>query len=93
MMSHPAFQSDKARIASIPFYKVGAVCYGLWGFWHFRVVASLFEFAATQIMKVFSRCVFIKAHFIFSGLQWVLLHSLFCSTGATAAWASGLISL
>ncbi|MEM9768984.1 MAG: hypothetical protein AAF892_14035 [Cyanobacteria bacterium P01_D01_bin.71] len=33
----------------MPFHKVGAVFYGLWGFWHFRVVALMFEFATTQM--------------------------------------------
>lgn len=32
-----------------PFHKAGAILYGLWGFWHFRVVALMFEFAATQM--------------------------------------------
>ncbi|MEL7223951.1 MAG: hypothetical protein AAF810_14035 [Cyanobacteria bacterium P01_D01_bin.36] len=35
--------------ANIPLYKIGAVFYGLWGFWHFRIVAKIFEFAATQM--------------------------------------------
>lgn len=48
-MNHPTFQSENAKTTRISFYKIGAVFYGLWGFWHFRVVARMFQFAATQM--------------------------------------------
>ncbi|MGF1514070.1 MAG: hypothetical protein ACFB5Z_10300 [Elainellaceae cyanobacterium] len=31
--------------STLPFHKLGALCYGLWGFWHFRVVARMFNAA------------------------------------------------
>jgi len=36
------------KVASLPLHKIGAVLYGLWGFWHFQVVARMFD-AATQM--------------------------------------------
>lgn len=48
-MSFPTLQSKRAKISSIPFHKVGAVFYGLWGLWHFHVVALMFEFATNQM--------------------------------------------
>lgn len=38
--------------AAIPFHKLGAVFYGLWGLWHIRVVARMFEFASTEMEGV-----------------------------------------
>jgi len=48
-MNDSIFQSRKTQIANLAFHKLGAIFYGLWGFWHFQVVASMFEFAGTQI--------------------------------------------
>ncbi len=49
-MSKPTDMTVQQRKADgLPFHKIGAVFYGLWGFWHFRVVAQMFEFASTQI--------------------------------------------
>ena len=42
-------QLEERKASHLPFHKIGAVCYGLWGFWHFNVVAKMFEFAATQM--------------------------------------------
>ena len=36
------------KVINFPLNKIGAVLYGLWGFWHFRVVARMFD-AATQM--------------------------------------------
>lgn len=36
------------KVAALPLHKIGAVLYGLWGFWHFQVVARTFD-AATQM--------------------------------------------
>ena len=48
-MNYPATQSENLKTGGIPFHKLGAISYGLWGFWHFRVVVRLFGLAATQI--------------------------------------------
>lgn len=48
-MNYPTVESEKPKTTNIPFHKVGAVFYGLWGFWHFQVVAGMFEFASTQM--------------------------------------------
>ena len=42
----------KRNKAAIPFHKLGAVCYGLWGLWHIRVVARMFAFASTDMEGV-----------------------------------------
>ena len=48
-MTRPALRSPEGSLAKIPFYKIGAVFYGLWGLWHVRVVIRMFESAATQM--------------------------------------------
>ncbi|MEO1127608.1 MAG: hypothetical protein AAFW84_03910 [Cyanobacteria bacterium J06635_15] len=48
-MNLPTAQSEKLKANRVPLHKVGAVFYGLWGFWHFRVVMRMFEFASTQM--------------------------------------------
>lgn len=48
-MNHLTVQPQKLTTTGIPFHKVGATLYGLWGFWHFRIVAQMFEFASTQM--------------------------------------------
>jgi hypothetical protein len=35
--------------SALLFQKIGAILYGLWGFWHFQVVGQMFQFATTQI--------------------------------------------
>ncbi|MGJ3246335.1 MAG: hypothetical protein ACFE0I_09705 [Elainellaceae cyanobacterium] len=48
-MNYPTTQRENPKATNIPFHKIGAIFYGLWGFWHFRIVARMFEFAATQM--------------------------------------------
>ena len=36
------------KVTNFPLGKIGAVLYGLWGFWHFHVVARMFD-GATQM--------------------------------------------
>lgn len=47
-MTRRAFRLPMNPLANIPFYKIGAIFYGLWGLWHVRVVIRLFE-SATQM--------------------------------------------
>ena len=48
-MNQQTIQSEKLKTKNIPYHKIGAVLYGLWGFWHFRVVMKMFEFASNQM--------------------------------------------
>lgn len=36
-----------ARTTTLPFHKIGAICYALWGAWHLDVVRRIFEGAAS----------------------------------------------
>ena len=46
---NPQTIRSKPQTNGIPYYKIGAICYGLWGFWHFQIVIKIFEFASTQM--------------------------------------------
>lgn len=46
---NPQTIQPESKTTIIPYHKVGAIFYGLWGFWHFQVVTKMFEFASTQM--------------------------------------------
>ena len=37
------------KTTGIPYHKIGAVFYGLWGLWHIQVVTKMFGFASSQM--------------------------------------------
>lgn len=48
-MNKQTVKPEKVKTNSITYYKIGAILYGLWGFWHFHIVLKMFEFASSQM--------------------------------------------
>ena len=48
-MDRQTFKPAPTKNGSIQYHKIGAVLYGLWRFWHFRIVLKMFAFANSQM--------------------------------------------
>ena len=78
-MTHPASPSSEQSLSQVPFDKIGAIFYGLWGFWHFRVVIRMFESAATQmeVGSLQARIYQVALHILWFVLSFSFLSSIY----------------
>ncbi|MGF1482200.1 MAG: hypothetical protein ACFB4I_22430 [Cyanophyceae cyanobacterium] len=82
------------RKNAVPFHKIGAVCYGLWGLWHIRVVASMFASASTELEGVLQARIYQGAfHILWFAVGAIALAILFNWRNSRLGYWANLIMI